>query len=48
MRIAYQYHQLSDKSKNLAKENNKVTDLTQWLYNKDGSTFETSTTVNLN
>lgn len=47
MRTAYQYHHLSDKSKEVAAKQNKGTLLTQWVYNEDGTKFETSTTIQL-
>ena len=47
MRTAYQYHHLSTEAKKVAAENNKGTLLSQWLYNKDGTRFENSTTVQL-
>jgi hypothetical protein len=47
MRTAFQFHQLGDEAKKVAEEQNKGTLLSQWLYNEDGTRFETSTTVQL-
>lgn len=47
MRIAYQFHHLSDEAKKKAENDNKGHLLTQHLYNKDGSKFEHSTEVQL-
>lgn len=47
MRIAYQYHHLTGEAKKRAEKENKGYLLTQFLYNKDGSIFENSTTVEL-
>lgn len=45
MRVAYQFHHLSDTAKEVAEKQNKGTLLTQWLYNEDGTKFQTSTVV---
>jgi hypothetical protein len=47
MRIAYQFFNLSEESKEVAREKYKGTDLYQWLYNVNGTKFVISTTVNL-
>ncbi len=47
MRIAYQYHHLSEAAKAVAQRENVGHLLTQYLYNADGTRFEHSTTVNL-
>ena len=43
MRTAYQYKHLSPKAQAVAQELMKGTLLTQWLYNEDGTQFETTT-----
>jgi len=40
MRIAYQYHHLSDKAKKKAEHENKGKLLSQYLYNEDGSRYK--------
>ena len=45
MRVAYQFHHLSDTAKKVAEKQNKGTLLTQWLYNENGTKFQTSTVV---
>ena len=47
MRIAYQFHHLSDEAKKVAEKENKGTLLTQWLYNIDGTLFQISTAVDI-
>lgn len=47
IRTAYQFHHLKGDAKKRAENENKGTLLTQWLYNYDGSLFETSTTVHM-
>lgn len=47
MRIAYRYEELSDEAKEVAQKEGEGTLLTQWLYNKDGTRFENSTTIQL-
>ena len=47
MRTAYKYEQLGDEAKKVAAEQNEGTLLTQWLYNEDGTRFESSTTIQL-
>ena len=47
MRIAYQYHHLSEAAKQVAERENKGHLLTQYLYNADGTRFWHSTTVDL-
>lgn len=47
MRIAYQYHHLTENAKRVAQRNNKGMLLTQFLYNADGTRFKVSTTVDL-
>lgn len=47
MRIAYQYHHLSEEAQKVAQRNNEGKLLTQFLYNADGTNFVISTTVNL-
>jgi len=46
-RTAYQYYQLSEEAKEVAKIEMKGTLLTQWLYNKDGTQFHCSETIQL-
>jgi len=46
MRIAYQFHHLSDEAKEYARKHSKGL-LTQWLYNIDGTKFISSTAVYL-
>jgi len=45
MRKAFQFHHLTDEAKKVAENNNKGLLLTQFLYNKDGTNFDSSTTV---
>ncbi len=45
MRIAYQYHHLSNEAQDVAKNNNKGMLLSQFLYNIDGTNFESSSKV---
>ena len=47
MRIAYQFKHLSKDAQKVAERENKGFLLTQFLYNKNGSRFEISTSVNL-
>jgi len=47
MRVSYQFHNLSDKAKKVATDQNKGTLLTQWLYNEDGTRFISCTVVQL-
>ena len=47
MRTAYQFHNLDDNAKKIAADQNKGTLLTQWLYNADGTRFQSSSTVQL-
>ena len=44
MREALQFHHLTDEAKKVAEKNNEGKLLTQFLYNKDGTNFECSTT----
>lgn len=45
LRTGFQYHHLNDAAKKKASKQNKSADLTELLYNEDGSRFIISTEV---